>query len=158
MWRYDLPRILIFLCATCGDMTCLESSFFCVQHVEIWLAENPHFSLCNMWRYDLPRILIFFHMWIKKTTQNRVFYTWHKQCHWKLSLMDCKRMLVSANFGMSWLIEWFIYLFICIWVWALKVPMHLGLIDSPFVPHINSVEPCCFITVPDGPQTCTLNL
>jgi hypothetical protein len=36
------------------------------------------------------------------------------------------------------------------------VPMHLGLIDRPFVPHnldINSGEPCSFTKVPDGPQT-----
>jgi len=36
--------------------------------------------------------------------------------------------------------------------------MHLGLIDGPFVSHINSVEPCYFAKVPDGPQTYTVNV
>jgi hypothetical protein len=31
-----------------------------------------------------------------------------------------------------------------------------GLIDWPFVPHINSREPCYFAEVPDGSQTYTL--
>jgi hypothetical protein len=40
------------------------------------------------------------------------------------------------------------------WVRALTVPMHLGLVDGPFVPrdHISS-EPCPFTKVPEGPQT-----
>jgi len=30
-------------------------------------------------------------------------------------------------------------------------PMHLGLMDGPFVPHnINYVEPCSFTKVPDA--------
>jgi len=36
--------------------------------------------------------------------------------------------------------------------------MHLGLNNGPFVPHINSWEPCYFAKVPDGPQTYTLNV
>jgi hypothetical protein len=38
------------------------------------------------------------------------------------------------------------------------VPMHVGLINGPFVPHINSREPCSFVEVPDVPQTYTLNI
>ena len=51
------------------------------------------------------------------------------------------------------------------WWWWLQmgsgpppVPMHLGLNNRPFVPHINSWEPSCFAKVPDGPQTYTLNV
>jgi len=33
-----------------------------------------------------------------------------------------------------------------------------ALIDRPFVPHINSWEPCYFANVPDGPQIYTLNV
>jgi hypothetical protein len=40
----------------------------------------------------------------------------------------------------------------------LLVPIHLGLNNGPFVPHINSWEPCYFAEVPDGPQTYTLNV
>ena len=32
------------------------------------------------------------------------------------------------------------------------------LINGPFVPHINSWEPCYFAKVPDGPQTYTLGI
>jgi hypothetical protein len=46
----------------------------------------------------------------------------------------------------------------CNWVRDLTVPMHLGLVDGPFVPHIDLWEPCCFTKVPDGPQTYTLNV
>jgi hypothetical protein len=38
----------------------------------------------------------------------------------------------------------------------LLVPVHLGLNNGPFVPHINLWEPCYFAKVPDGPQTYTL--
>jgi len=38
------------------------------------------------------------------------------------------------------------------------VAMHLGLIDGPFVPHIDLWEPCCFSAVPDGPHTYTLDV
>jgi hypothetical protein len=51
-----------------------------------------------------------------------------------------------------------IYLFIDIWVRYSTVEMHLGLTDRPFVPHINSREPCSFTKVPDGPHTYTLNV
>jgi len=34
--------------------------------------------------------------------------------------------------------------------------MHLDLNNGPFVPHINSWEPCYFAEVPDGPQTYTI--
>jgi len=46
----------------------------------------------------------------------------------------------------------------CIWVRALTVPMHLGLINGPFVPHIDSRESYSFATVQDGPQTYNLNI
>jgi len=36
--------------------------------------------------------------------------------------------------------------------------MHLGLINGPFVPHINAREPCSFAKVTDGPQTYNLNV
>ena len=45
----------------------------------------------------------------------------------------------------------------CSWIRDLTLPMYLGL-NSPFVPHINIWEPCCFSKVPDGPQTYTLNV
>jgi hypothetical protein len=48
------------------------------------------------------------------------------------------------------------------WVPAITVPMHLGLIDGPFVPHnVISAEggPVPLPTkVPDGPQTYNLNI
>ena len=40
----------------------------------------------------------------------------------------------------------------------LLVPMHLGLNNGPFVPHIKLWEPCHFTKVPDGPQTYTLDV
>jgi hypothetical protein len=42
------------------------------------------------------------------------------------------------------------------WVRALTVPMHLGIIKGAlYTPQsdINSVQPCPFTKVPDGPQT-----
>jgi len=36
--------------------------------------------------------------------------------------------------------------------------MHLGLKYWPFVPHIESWEPCGFTEAPAGPQTYTLNV
>jgi hypothetical protein len=36
--------------------------------------------------------------------------------------------------------------------------MNLGLINGPFVPLINSREPCSFARVPNGPQTYDLNI
>jgi hypothetical protein len=33
-----------------------------------------------------------------------------------------------------------------------------GLINGPFMPHIDLCEPCCFTEVPDGPQTFTVNV
>jgi hypothetical protein len=47
------------------------------------------------------------------------------------------------------------------WVPALSVPMHLGLLGRPYVPHnllSMSWEPCSFTTVPDCPQTWTYNI
>ena len=44
------------------------------------------------------------------------------------------------------------------WVRDLTAPMHLGLINGPFVPHIKSREPCSFAKAPDGPQAYTLNI
>ena len=38
------------------------------------------------------------------------------------------------------------------------IPMHLGLIDRPFVPHVRSWEPCDFIEVTNGPQAYTLDI
>jgi hypothetical protein len=46
----------------------------------------------------------------------------------------------------------------CNLVQSLAVPMHLGLIDGPFVPHFNSWEPWYLTKVPDGPQTYRLNI
>jgi hypothetical protein len=46
---------------------------------------------------------------------------------------------------------------ISIWVRDLTAPMHLGLNDGPFVPHIKLWEPRNFNEVPDGPQAYTLN-
>jgi len=40
----------------------------------------------------------------------------------------------------------------------LLVPMHLGLNNRPFVPHVKLWEPCYFTKVPDGPQNCTLDV
>jgi hypothetical protein len=37
-------------------------------------------------------------------------------------------------------------------------PMHLGLADRPFVPHVKSWEPCCFAEAPNGPQVYALNI
>ena len=47
----------------------------------------------------------------------------------------------------GWMDGW-----ISIWVWDLTAPMHVGLNDRPFVPHIKSLEPHNFANVPDGPQ------
>ena len=45
------------------------------------------------------------------------------------------------------------------WVRTLTVPMHLGLIDWPFVPHnLSSAQLCTFTKVPDGPQTSNPNI
>jgi hypothetical protein len=51
----------------------------------------------------------------------------------------------------TWLIDW-------TWVRAQPVPMHLGLADRPFVPHVNSWEPCCFTEAPDSSQVNVLNI
>jgi len=40
----------------------------------------------------------------------------------------------------------------------LLVPMHLGLNNGAFVPHVKLWEPCYFTNVPDGPQTYTLDV
>ena len=40
---------------------------------------------------------------------------------------------------------------------GLTVPIHLGLNNGPFVPHVKSWEPCDSTEVPDGHQACTLN-
>jgi hypothetical protein len=62
----------------------------------------------------------------------------------------------SVAVGYGWLVDWLVG---CLqWVRAHMVPLHLGLIDSPFVPHnlllrISSGEPCTFTKVPDGLQT-----
>jgi hypothetical protein len=37
-------------------------------------------------------------------------------------------------------------------------PMHLGLTDRPFVPHVKSWEPSYFTEDPDGPQVHALNI
>jgi hypothetical protein len=38
-------------------------------------------------------------------------------------------------------------------------PLHLGLMNGPFVPHVKkSREPCSFAKAPEGPQTYTLNV
>jgi len=39
-----------------------------------------------------------------------------------------------------------------------SVLMHLGLNNVPFVPHVESWEPCGFIEAPDGPQAYALNM
>jgi hypothetical protein len=31
-------------------------------------------------------------------------------------------------------------------------PLHVGLADRPFEPHVKSWEPCCFAEAPDSPQ------
>jgi len=40
----------------------------------------------------------------------------------------------------------------------LAAPMHLGLINWPFVPHVQSREPRSITEAPDGPQAYTLNI
>ena len=40
----------------------------------------------------------------------------------------------------------------------LAAPMHLGLINWPFVPHVQSREPWSITEAPDGPQAYTLNI
>jgi hypothetical protein len=40
----------------------------------------------------------------------------------------------------------------------LAAPMHLGLIDLPFVPHVQSREPRSITEAPDDPQAYTLNI
>jgi hypothetical protein len=37
-------------------------------------------------------------------------------------------------------------------------PMHLGLTDGPFVPHVKSWDPCYFAEAPDSPQVYTLDI
>lgn len=60
----------------------------------------------------------------------------------------------SVAVGYGWLVDWLVG---CLqWVRAHMVPLHLGLIDSPFVSHnrISAQEsPGPFSKVPDGPQT-----
>jgi hypothetical protein len=46
----------------------------------------------------------------------------------------------------------------CTWVRDHTVPMHLGLNNRPFVPHVKSWEPSEFTKVPDGPKVYTLNI
>jgi len=42
---------------------------------------------------------------------------------------------------------------VCIWVWGLSGPLHLGLdLNGPFVPNIESWEPHNLTVVSDGPQ------
>ena len=59
----------------------------------------------------------------------------------------------SVTSGSRVLIDWLSFGF-----GTSTVPMHLGLNYGPFVPHINSWEPCCFAKLPDGPQTYTLDV
>jgi hypothetical protein len=40
----------------------------------------------------------------------------------------------------------------------LAAPMHLGFINWPFVPHVQSREPQSITEAPDGPQAYTLNI
>ena len=62
----------------------------------------------------------------------------------------CNLMQVRDTGMIDWLI--------CDWVRDLTVPMHLGLINGPFVLRVNLWDPCCFSKVPDCPQTYTLNV
>jgi hypothetical protein len=40
----------------------------------------------------------------------------------------------------------------------LAAPMHLGLINWPFVPHVQLWEPRSIAEVPDGPQAYAFNI
>jgi hypothetical protein len=40
----------------------------------------------------------------------------------------------------------------------LRAPMHLGLTNWPFVPHVQSREPRSITEAPDGPHAYTLNI
>jgi len=44
---------------------------------------------------------------------------------------SCTGTTVNKIFSYFHILDWLI----SIWVWALRVPMHLGLINGPFVPH-----------------------
>jgi hypothetical protein len=68
-------------------------------------------------------------------------------CWW---LTDLWKKLPSVKY---WLIDWFTIGFETLWSWCTEAWIH-----GPFVPHINSWEPCYFAKVPNGSQTYTLNV
>jgi len=57
----------------------------------------------------------------------------------------------------GWMDEW-MDRWIGVWVRCLSAPMHLCLMDRPFVPHIKSWEPHNPTIVPDGLQAQTFNI
>jgi hypothetical protein len=74
-------------------------------------------------------ILFILYIFIVRTRLNLWLFPWIQSTDY---LVRFRALMTLFYVKRDWLIDWLIDLH---WVWSLTVPMHLGLIDEPFVPH-----------------------